>query len=122
MAHINVEVVCSAVSVIAYLFKYILKGPDTNRIQLIPEGATQQGAQGSTDNSTHRRDGRPDEIREWRNATETCAPLAYRRCCGHLNYIQEPSVESIVIYMQRTREDENDTGLPILSFTWRDQC
>jgi hypothetical protein len=111
MSHINVEVVCSAVQVISYLFKYILKGSDTNRIQLIPAGAAQQGSQGSTDNSTHRRDVRPDEISEWRNATETCAPLAYRRCCGHLNYIQEPSVESIVIHTQRTREDDNDTGL-----------
>ena len=57
-SHINVEFVCSATNVVLYLFKlmkYILKGGDVNRLQLVANGQTQRGDQGSADGSTHRR-------------------------------------------------------------------
>ena len=33
--------------------------------------------QGGADSSTHPRSEKPDEIAQWRNVTETCAPYAY---------------------------------------------
>ena len=38
---------------------------------------SQRGEQGGADSSTHRRSEKPDEIGQWRNATEVCAPHAY---------------------------------------------
>mgnify|MGYP001351227319 CR=1 FL=1 len=52
----------------------ITKGDDKNRMQLLVDGEALRGAQGSADNSTHRRDERPDEIAQWRNCRTTCAP------------------------------------------------
>ena len=40
--------------------------------------ASQRGEQGGADSFTHRRSEKPDEIGQWRNATEVCAPHAYR--------------------------------------------
>ena len=51
----QVELVCSPVNVVLYLFKlmkYIHKGADVNRLQLVANGETQRGAQGSADSST----------------------------------------------------------------------
>ena len=103
-SHINVEVVCSSLHVISYLFKYILKGPDRNRIQLVMDGDAQRGQQGEADTSTHRRNERPDQIAHWRNATETCAPHAYRRHAELITGIQEPAVEKIVVHDVRQRD------------------
>ena len=50
-----------------------MKGPDRNRIQLVVDGAARRGEQGGADSSTHRRSEKPDEIAQWRNATETGA-------------------------------------------------
>ena len=38
---------------------------------------SQRGEQGGADSFTHRRSEKPDEIGQWRNATEVCAPHAY---------------------------------------------
>ena len=115
-SHINVEYVCSAVNVILYLFKllkYILKGDDQNRLQLVADGTQQQGQQGSADRSTHRRDERRDEIKEWRNAKTTCAPQAYRRLAEHMCYIQEPPTETAYVHSPRARnaDDTSDVAL-----------
>lgn len=80
---------CSPTNVVLYLFKlmkYIHKGGDVNRLQLVADGKEAHGRQGSADGSTHRRDERRDEIRDWRNAKTTCAPQAYRRIAGHTTY------------------------------------
>ena len=109
-SHINVELVCSPTNVVLYLFKllkYILKGSDVNRLQLVADGAEQQGQQGAADNSTHRRDQRPNEIRQWRNAKTTCAPYSYRRMAGHTMYIQEPPCEECCVHEPRRRDVKN---------------
>ena len=115
-SHINVEFVCSPTNVVLYLFKlmnYILKGNDVNRLQLVVDGAEQRGDQGSADGSTHRRDQRPDEIRQWRNAKTTCAPQAYRRMAGHTTYVQEPTCHAACVHEPRERDvdDAHDDGL-----------
>lgn len=115
-SHINVEFVCSPTNVVLYLFKimkYILKGSDVNRLQLVVDGAEQRGNQGSADGSTHQRDQRPDEIRQWRNAKTTCAPQAYRRMAGHITYLQEPTTLSACVHEPRERDadDRRDDGL-----------
>ena len=137
-AHINVEVVCSSLHVISYLFKcatqsdllhpphltqyaitpalpqsptqpatrysrYIMKGPDRNRIQLVVDGEARRGERGAADSSTHRRSEKPDEIAQWRNATETCAPHAYRRHASLTTGIQWPAVQKLVVHEQRQR-------------------
>ena len=39
---------------------------------------SRRGEQGGADTSTHQDSEKPDEIAQWFNATETCAPHAYR--------------------------------------------
>ena len=39
---------------------------------------SRRGEQGGADTSTHQDSEKPDEIAQWFNATETCAPQAYR--------------------------------------------
>lgn len=115
-SHINVELVCSPTNVILYLFKlmkYIHKGSDVNRMQLVADGHTQRGEQGSADGSTHRRDERRDEIREWRNCKTTCATQAYRRSAGHTTYLQDPLTEEACVHDPRRRDpkDKHDDAL-----------
>ena len=43
---------------------------------------SRRGEQGGADSSTHARSEKPDEIAQWRNATETCA--AGDRCQAHV--------------------------------------
>ena len=82
-------------------------------MQLVVDGAEQRGAQGADETSTHRRDERPDEIAQWRNATETCAPHAYRRLASATNYMQLPSVQKLLVHSPRKRDPTNpkDVGL-----------
>ena len=54
-AHINVELIATA-HIFTYLFKYVLKGEDRNRAQIVVDGAAVQGQQGSANSSTHNRD------------------------------------------------------------------
>jgi len=108
--------VCSPTNVVLYLFKlmkYIHKGGDVNRLQLVADGKEAHGRQGSADGSTHRRDERRDEIRDWRNAKTTCAPQAYRRIAGHTTYVQEPPCEQAHVHEPRRRDPRNkkDIGL-----------
>ena len=110
MPCLQVELVCSPTNVVLYLFKlmkYIHKGGDVNRLQLVADGQTPRGAQGSADGSTHRRDERRDEIREWRNCKTTCAPQAYRRMAGHTTYVQEPPCEQACVHEPRRRDPRN---------------
>ena len=107
---------CSPTNVVLYLFKlmkYIHKGGDVNRLQLVADGKEAHGRQGSADGSTHRRDERRDEIRDWRNAKTTCAPQAYRRIAGHTTYVQEPPCEQAHVHEPRRRDPRNkkDIGL-----------
>ena len=80
-----------------------MKGPDRNRIQLVVDGEARRGEQGAANSSTHRRSEKPDEIAQWRNATETCAPHAYRRHASLTTGIQWPAVEKLVVHEQRQR-------------------
>ena len=74
-----------------------LKGPDSNRIQIVTDESPQDGHQGSADSSTHKRVENRDEIKSWKTASETCAPQAYRRNADLTNYIQEPPTLSLGI-------------------------
>ena len=89
-----------------------MKGPDRNRIQLVVDGAARRGEQGGADSSTHRRSEKPDEIAQWRNATETCAPHAYRRHASLITGIQWPAVEKLVVHQQRQRGLASFGGKP----------
>jgi hypothetical protein len=89
-----------------------MKGPDRNRIQLVVDGAARRGEQGGADSSTHRRSEKPDEIAQWRNASETCAPHAYRRHASLMNGIQWPAVEKLVVHDQRQRDRASFGGKP----------
>jgi len=81
-SHINVELIATA-HIFTYLFKYVLKGEDRNRAQVVVDGQQFNGRQGDANSSTHNRDEAPNEIYEWRDMRETCAPQAYWRACEY---------------------------------------
>ena len=91
--------------ILSFRFKYILKGPDTNRIQIVVDGErVRNEPEEVADASTHRRAQGRDEVKGWRLAKETCAPYAVRRASMYTSYFQEPAVEALVVHMPRPLE------------------
>ena len=107
-SHINVEVVATA-HIFTYLFKYVLKGEDRNRAQVVVDGQQFHGRRGDANSSTHNRDEGRNEIYEWRDMRETCAPQAYWRACEYTCYGQEPPCEKLTVHPPRERS-ERDKG------------
>ena len=100
--------------ILSFRFKYILKGPDTNRIQIVVDGErVRNEPEEVADASTHRRAQGRDEVKGWRLAKETCAPYAVRRASMYTSYFQEPAVEALVVHMPialRARVNEIHAG------------
>ena len=90
-SHINVQCV-STTNVIYYLFKYLMKGLDKNKGQVVMRTERPRGTQAANRSSTHDRQTPRDEIREWRDLREICAPNAYWRENEYTSYGQVPSI------------------------------
>lgn len=91
--------------IFTYLFKYVLKGDDRNRAQVVVDGQQCNGRQGDANSSTHNRDEARNEIYEWRDMRETCAPQAYWRACEYISYGQEPPCEKLSVHAPRQRSE-----------------
>ena len=107
-SHINVELIATA-HIFTYLFKYVLKGEDRNRAQIVVDSQQPRGEPGDANSSTHNRSQTRNEIYEWRDMRETCAPQAYWRACEYVSYGQEPPCEKLTVHPPRERT-ERDKG------------
>ena len=59
---------------------------------------SRRGEQGGADSSTHPRSEKPDEIAQWRNATETCAPHAYSVLMSKLDFAAPLAPRNLAIF------------------------
>ena len=59
---------------------------------------SRQGEQGGADTSTHQHSEKPDEIAQWFNATETCAPQAYRVLMSKPDFAEPLAPRNLAIF------------------------
>ena len=119
-AHNNVEIVGSATRSVIYLFKnirYIFKGSDRNKGQLVDQAETVVGldgarggapaVQGDSEARTHRRCECVDEVNQWFKLKETCANGAYRSFAKGGLFHMQPSPKGF-----SSHEPRDADGLP----------
>ena len=59
---------------------------------------SRRGEQGGADTSTHQDSEKPDEIAQWFNATETCAPHAYRVLMSKPDFAEPLAPRNLAIF------------------------
>ena len=59
---------------------------------------SRRGEQGSADTSIHQHSEKPDEIAQWFNATETCAPQAYRVLMSKPDFAEPLAPRNLAIF------------------------
>jgi hypothetical protein len=94
MCHLNVEVVCSGVRSVLYLFKllrYVFKVHETNRAQVVEDGDEMHGTQ-DREERTHRRNLPRDQVNHWFAVQETCPPYALRGHAARPLFVMVPDV------------------------------
>ena len=90
---------------------------------------SRRGEQGGADTSTHQHSEKPDEVAQWFNATETCAPHAYRVLMSNLAISSAPAggaapphadKGAFALQLHFTKVDDPfHRGKPSLRRSWR---
>jgi hypothetical protein len=108
--HFNVEI-CSSISAVQYLFKYLLKGPDHIGYKISPreKRETKRKSSVSDDAGGPSRDiseGSPakeehvDEVTEFRKARWWCAPESFWKIAGFTRFKQWPNVVRLAVHLE----------------------
>ena len=71
------------------------KGQPENSVLI---SVSRRGEQGGADTSTHQDSEKPDEIAQWFNATETCAPHAYRVLMSKPDFAEPLAPRNLAIF------------------------